>query len=1207
MMLWEICKFELRYQLRRYWTWLGFVAVFAIVYLTADGAPVDDATYSSTFINSPFTVAMNTVIGCMVWLLVAAPIAGEAAARDASTGMLPLTYTAPVHKRDYLGGRFLAAFLLNAGILLGVTAGILLAAYRPGVPEQYIGPLRLGAFLNPYLIIALPGVFLTTSVQFAFATVSRRPMAAYLGSILVFFTAYVVGLIVAIAFRNPELSKVLDPLGPFFIFGELPEGWTPVEKNTRLLTLDGTLLLNRVLWTGIGAGVLAVTFARFRFAHPVVGRGWRVFRRRAVHAMAPEPPPASIEGAKSISQPLVERSFDLLSSLQQTVAIAGVSYRSLARMRGGLDVLLIIAGLVALVMPFNLEVAGVPIVASTERVLRDIATPLTNFATPFTLVPLLIVYWAGELVWRERDAGLAEMSDASPVPHWATFTGKLLGLSLMLVTLMALLIVAGVLVQLRVGSSIDVALYLQVLLGFQLVEYLLFAVLAFVVHVLANQKYLGHLVAVVLYGLIALTPLIGIDHRLIVYGASPSWSYTQMRGFGPTVGPWLWFKLYWAGWALALAAAGTLLWARGREDGVGARLRLARERISRPLMMYVVVATAAVLGVGGFAFYNTNVLNRYTTDGEDKSLRAEYERRYAAHNRAPRPEVVNTNVHVELYPKERRAEVTGTYVMVNGGSVPIDTVHIAPSVAVSTDKLVFERPARLVVDDDTHFTQLYVLERPLQPGDTLRLNFALRYEPRGFTNGGIATTVVPNGTQIKLSEWLPGIGYQSSRELVKPRDRIDYGLPGRPVIPVVEDEAARYHHGGRTMFDAIVGTSEGQTAVAPGALERSWTENGRSYFHWRTSGPVGGEIPILSAAYTVYHEVFQPSRDEPPVEIRIHYHPPHREIVDNVLRGVRSTLEYGTKHFGPYPYRHVTVSERAAGGMGLNAESGNIDYSEQVAMLAPERNPNTFDFVVAVLGHEMGHNYGPPIAAVEGAPVVSESFAWYVALGVMEHAYGREALAKLLSWMHQPYPHKPVKMGAPLMRGLDPWSGYRRGPFALFALREHLGEATLNSAIRSWRQRHFAPDAPPATTLTLYDELDRMTPDSLRYLLRDLFERNTFWELGVAATASPVDGGRWEVTMNVTARKFVVDSAGVETDVPMDDLVDLGIYASPQLSVPDDPLFEERRRITSGKHTIKVIVPRRPARVGVDPYLLMLDLEGNDNWEAIKFGGNGGP
>jgi hypothetical protein len=79
-----------------------------------------------------------------------------------------------------------------------------------------------------------------------------------------------------------------------------------------------------------------------------------------------------------------------------------------------------------------------------------------------------------------------------------------------------------------------------------------------------------------------------------------------------------------------------------------------------------------------------------------------------------------------------------------------------------------------------------------------------------------------------------------------------------------------------------------------------------------------------------------------------------------------------------------------------------------------------------------------------------------------------------------------------------------------------------------------------------------------------------------------------------------VDSAGGETEVPMDDLVDLGVYASPNVRTPTDPLYLRRQRIRSGRHTITLTVPRKPARVGLDPHLLLLDLDANDNWEAIR-------
>src|SRR6266700_806174 len=141
--------------------------------------------------------------------------------------------------------------------------------------------------------------------------------------------------------------------------------------------------------------------------------------------------------------------------------------------------------------------------------------------------------------------------------------GLFLGLTLVLVFWMALLTAAGVLGQMRMGYfNFEIGLYLRILFGFQLIDYLLFAVLIFVVHVVVNQKHLGYLVALVAYGIILFPSILGIEHHLLIYGSDPGWCWSDMRGFGPFLGPWLWFKLYWAAWALLLAVAARLLWVR---------------------------------------------------------------------------------------------------------------------------------------------------------------------------------------------------------------------------------------------------------------------------------------------------------------------------------------------------------------------------------------------------------------------------------------------------------------------------------------------------------------------------------------------------------------------------------------------------------------------------------------------------------------------
>jgi ABC-type transport system involved in multi-copper enzyme maturation permease subunit len=169
MKLWEIFRFELAYQVRRTWPWLIFAVLVVVAFLMTRDGSLAEALYEDFFLNSPFAVAKTTVMGSLIWLLVAAVVAGEAAARDVATGMHPLTYTVPVSKTEYLGGRFLAALVLNALILLAVQAGILLAVYSPGVDAEIIGPFRAAAYLNAYGFLALPFTFVPTAIQFSWA------------------------------------------------------------------------------------------------------------------------------------------------------------------------------------------------------------------------------------------------------------------------------------------------------------------------------------------------------------------------------------------------------------------------------------------------------------------------------------------------------------------------------------------------------------------------------------------------------------------------------------------------------------------------------------------------------------------------------------------------------------------------------------------------------------------------------------------------------------------------------------------------------------------------------------------------------------------------------------------------------------------------------------------------------------------------------
>jgi ABC-2 type transport system permease protein len=1193
----EILRFEFVYQARRPWTWLFFAALVVFAFLLTRDGSLAEALRDDFFLNSPFAVAKTTVTGSLIWLLVAAVVAGEAAARDVATGMHPLMDTAPVSRAEYLGGRFLAALILNALILLAVQAGILLAVYSPGVDAALIGPFRPAAYLTAYAFIALPNAFVATTIQFLLATRTGRPMASYLASLLLFFLAYVVGIFLLFQGRQ-DLARLLDPIGVHFILSDLSFSWTPIEKSWRLLELEGTLLANRLLWLGIALGALAATYLGFRSAHRSES-GWRRRSTRRRDAHSPLPAGIGVAASAPISVPQAQRTFGFAFHARQARAIAWDSFRTIATSWAGLALLVAIPLLTVLVVLDQMESNGVPLVPTTVRVINELTAPLSAELSRWVIVPLLIVFFAGELVWREREAGLSEIGDAMPGSEWAPLLGKLGGLGLVLVLFMALLTAAGVLAQAILAyRDFELGLYLQILFGLQLPEYLLFAVLALVVHVLVDQKYIGHLAAIIAYVFVALASTFGIEHNLLVYGAGPRWSYTEMRGFGPFLEPWLWFKLYWAAWALLLAVVARLLWVRGKQNSVRVRLQLARRRFTLSTARAAAAALGLILALGGFIFYNTNVLNEYLAASDIAELRAGYEQRYQQYQGIPQPRITATNLQIEIHPERREAEIRGSYRLTNRSAVAIDAIHVTSVLGVEPEALAFDRTAALVVADRDRGYRIYDLATPLQPGDSLGLDFQLHIEPRGFRNQGLDASVVANGSYFTNRSWFPAIGYQQDRELTSAADRRAHGLAPRPLVPSLYDVEARMTWAEASTLEAVVGTDAGQVAVAPGALRRTWTERGRRYFHYSTATPIGGEYAFFSADYALHEARWND------VAIQIFHHPEHTAHLDRMLRSVRASLDYYTRHFGPYRHGYLSVVERPGAGTGMHADAGMITHEEGFAFWSPKDAAESLDLPSAVMAHEVAHQWTLPYAFVEGAPVMSESLAWYYGMQVVRESYGEAQLRRLLSFMRQPYPYPPIRRGEPLLRGLDPYMSYRKGPFALLALSEYVGVEQVNTALRRLIEKHGSGAPPLATTLDLYRELRAVTPDSLQPLLHDLFEVNTYWQLETErVSAVETESGSWQLTLDVRARKLVADSAGVETEVPMDEWVQIGVFGPAEGS--DElgaPLYMQMHRIRSGEQQITLTVPRKPVLAGIDPYHL-LDWEqrdDDDNLDAVE-------
>ncbi len=1205
MKFWEIFRFEFGYQARRVSTWLYFMLLLVVSFHMARDVFVPEAVEGGYFLNASFAVAQVTFVAFILSLLALAAFAGGAAARDVETRMHPILYTAPVGKATYLGGRFLAAFALGALIVATIPTGILAAALMPGSHAELMGPIRPAAYASAYFLLALPNAFVAMALMFSAAVFIRRGVASYLGAVFVLFAAVISSQVVAALLGHWGLAKLTDPLG-LTVFGELSKIWTPGEKNALVVGTQTWMLSNRLAWIGVALGVLALTHLRFRFTHISVDGRWSVRRRTgerivvADTATMGELASGARAGADSraaqVARPSVRRTDGAATRAHQTLAIARESFRVIVT-GWGLPAIVALAVLVNLIGPLMFQDNGFPQLPTTGEFVNVMEQ--TGEHGMWLVIPLLIVYYAGELVWREREAGLGEIAGVAPVPVWVSFAGKFAGLALALVGAQALLMGAAILAQVRMGYyEFEVGLYVRILFGIRLTDYLLFALLALVVHVVVDQKYISHLIVIIAYVLVAFGPQLGIEPGLLVYGSDPGWTYSDMRGLDPFLGPWFLFKLYWVAWALLLAVAAKLLWSRGTERGLRPRLQMARRRLTRSTAWTAAAAGGLVLTFGGLIYYNTNVLPASHAAPSGTEWRAEYERRYARYAGIPQPRPIATNLRVEIYPERGAVEIRGTYNLVNRTEAMIDAVHVATALEVET-QVSFDRPARPELADEELGHRIYALETPLRPGDSLRLEFEVRFDPRGFPRYDIDASVVPNGTFFG-TEWLPSIGYQRGRELRGAAERREYGLPPRPEIPPLDDPVALMDHAGLEpiMFEAVVGTDKGQVAVAPGALLRTWAQDGRRYYHYATDAPIRNNFAFFSAAYAVREARWNN------VEIQIFHHPGHALNVDRIVRGVQASLEHLTQRLGPYPHRQIRFVEQPGRRRTLFANPINIRYQEGFSFINPVGDPRGIDLPFAVVAHEVAHQWwGQQLlpASVVGAPLLTESLAWYSALEVVEAHYGREHRERLLGVMREDFLSPRARAGAPLLRATDRFQWYRKGVIAMYTLREYVGAERMDTALRRFFERHGSGNLPLPITLDLYRELQAVTPGELRYLLVDFFEANTYWELAAKQVeAERIAAGEWEVTLDVRARKVVVDEQGIETEVPMDDLVEVGVFAAVEDGSLGVPLYQQMHRIRSGDQHIILTVPKEPSRAGIDPRNLLIDVKPDDNLKEIN-------
>jgi hypothetical protein len=665
---------------------------------------------------------------------------------------------------------------------------------------------------------------------------------------------------------------------------------------------------------------------------------------------------------------------------------------------------------------------------------------------------------------------------------------------------------------------------------------------------------------------------------------------------------------YWAAAAVLLLVLARLFWVRGTDIDGKVRLRIARQGWKGPVVAVTTLAAVAFAGLAGWIAYNTLVLNTYRTDSARLELQAQYEKNYKSYAAKPQPKIVGVRANVDIYPHEHSVLFRGTMTLKNKSGAPVPELYVGLLEIADIHKLEGSiRMKEAEIRRDLGWLR-YTLERPLAPDESMTLSYDLEYKPKGFTNSGASTTVVDNGTFVN-SSLLPVLGYQPRAELNLDKDRRKHDLePKQHRMPDLDDKANRQinyisNDGDWIAFDAKVSTVEDQVAIAPGYLQKEWVENGRRYFHYTMDVPILNFYSFLSAAWAVKKDVWK-GEGGVQVPIEIYYQPGHEYDLDAMIAGTKDSLDYFTKNFSPYQHKQVRILEFPRYATFAQSFPNTIPFSESIGFIAKvdPKDPKDLDYPYYVTSHEVAHQWWAHQvigAYVQGATMMSETLAQYSALMVMKKKYGDAKMRRFLKYELDNYLTGRAterKSEQPLYRNENQgYIHYRKGSLAMYALQDAIGEEAVNRALASYIRKVAYQEPPYTISRELLAEYRAVTPPEYRYMIEDMFETITLFEnRAVSATYKEIAGGRFEVALKVAAKKMRSDETGALTEIPMDDLVDIGVQGP-----GEKPLYLKKHRIKSGETELKVEVAEKPERAGIDPVVKLIDRRPEDNTTAV--------
>jgi len=1152
-----------------------YISIALFMALGFFGAVGAGFPWHNTYKNSPFVLTFLMGLFSLVSMFVVAFLAAQSLLRERDFRFDSILYATPLKKQTYLASRFLVIFQITVACFFLFLMGLLVGhQFFRKHPSDY-GSFHIWYYLQPFLVLVIPNILFCTAVLCSLGAISKNKLMIYVSGLLLYFLYWGIAMFTnspLVAGNQPvsaeamSWSAKLDPFGVSAFF-EQTRYWSSVDRNTRLLALEGNFLFNRVLYFFVSLGFMVLAYQKFSLTAHTPQKAKKIQKSISV-------------AFSRVYQPILTKSSGFLYQIQVFWSTTKLDIGSVLK---STSFILIVLGWI-----FFMGIELVSHIQGGSRFPQRFATTsliVNQLLENFPSVALIILlFYGSEVFWRSQVSKFSDLENVTPVQKVTILVSKWFTLSLLLGFLIAFNILMGCLIQLLFGYLIHWDLYLLLfdVVGFPLVLATAHIVL---VQSLSKNKYMGLAISTILLTLTSTVfgKILGINHPLLKFTSPFQAVYSDMAGFDAYL-PAFHLKMFF-GLAVTLFL-GMLVHRFSRR-----KMSLQALKNTKPaywaillLCMGVVVSTGVVI--------SKDV--QITSSKEENNWKQAYEEKYRTYQKVPQPVITHVKTQIHLYPETNSYEVSGEYTLANPHNAPLAEMLVYLDKSIVWDSVNIT-DSRLRTQDDLYGHRIYQFSKPLAPQETRKMKFAFKYHWSAFAGHKAFNAILGNGSFMRISNYYPQFGYQESLEIDNEKERVQRKM-AKPTPLRTLEQPNHFSDYGFIHLDATISTSKEQTAIGVGELVSNWQQGDRNFFQYKTPSPIPFRFAVASARYQT-QKVSQNG-----ISIEAYYHPEHHQNIAHLLKNAQRTLAYCEKSFGKYPFktiRFVEISSFVKGFAGTAYPTSFFMPEDFGLQNKTENNPEK-DIINELVSHELSHmwwgNSQISPSYQEGSKILTETLAMYTELMLYKQAYGEEVLLDRMAV------HQDIYLGERGLHGDEPlykshpskpFLCYNKGLVVMYQLYKMLGEEKINQALKSFLAKHQYPNIPP-TTLNLLGEFCQVADKSLHAKIDELFKTITTYDLKVQATALKINKNEYEVKLAIKAHKYQENTQGSQKEMVFQESVDVVIY------LENGQKQHYVLNTHNGTIDTTLRLTQKPVSVTLDPYTKFLDIFLEDNEKMLE-------